>query len=381
MKLFALILLLICTISLPAQTLAAYNPLSHPNNKIGMHVLFPTEIENVAKLVNTSGGQWGYILIPIQSGDKDITKWQTFMDQASQLHLTPIIRLATQGDYFNTKVWRKPNETDVLDFANFLNSLIWPTKNRYVIVYNEVNRGDEWGGAANAAEYANLLSYAATVFKSINQDFFIISGGMDNAAPNVGAEYINQYTYFQQMNDAVPGIFNQVDGFASHSYPNPGFIQPPTTKTRQSITSFSYEREFLSGMVSKKLPIFITETGWTNEGLSEQQRATYLKEALTTVWNDPDIVTVIPFILNASGPFAKFSFIAENGQETQQYKMLKDLPKTAGKPIQIIPRVLAATSEVHASLVSKEFKEPLEPNNAIALSKTLQVAFNWLLHL
>ena len=194
MKYF-LIILFCLIVSFPANSFAAYDPLSHPNNKIGMHVLFPTEIENVAKLVNTNGGQWGYILIPIQSGDKDIAKWQTFMNQASQLHLTPIIRLATQGDYFNTKVWRKPTETDVLDFANFLNSLSWPTKNRYIIIYNEVNRGDEWGGAANATEYANILSYATTVFKSINQDFYIISGGMDNAAPNKGTEYINQYTY------------------------------------------------------------------------------------------------------------------------------------------------------------------------------------------
>lgn len=376
-----LFFLLLLFISFATTAYAVEKPLSLANNKVGMHVLFDAEIENVAKLVNTNGGDWGYILIPIQSGDKDIVKWQNFMDQAAKLHVIPIIRLATHGDYFNTQVWRKPQEIDILDFANFLNSLNWPTKNRYIIVYNEVNRGDEWGGSADAAEYAKLLSYSVTVFKSINQDFFILNSGLDNAAPNSGSQYINQYTYLTQMNDAVPGIFNQIDGFASHSYPNPGFIQPPTTHTRQSITSFSYERDLLSQMTSKKLPIFITETGWINQGISEDQRAQYLKDAITTVWNDPDIAAVIPFILNASGPFSKFSFISEAGKETSQYKMLKDLPKTAGKPTLTSRRVLAATSELNATLEIKEFKKPVEPNNAIALSKTLQTAFNWLLHL
>jgi len=372
------LILLLC---IPTRAHAVENPLGTTNNKVGMHVLFDAEIENVAKLVNTNGGDWGYILIPIQSGDKDIVKWQGFMDQAAKLHVIPIIRLATHGDYFNTQVWRKPREIDSLDFANFLNSLNWPTKNRYVIIYNEVNRGDEWGGAANAAEYANLLSYSVTVFKSINQDFFILNSGMDNAAPNNGSQYINQYTFLTQMNDAVPGIFNQIDGFASHSYPNPGFIQPPSIRTRQSISSFSFERTLLSQMSSKKLPIFITETGWINEGISEVQRASYLKEAFTTVWNDPDIVAITPFILNASGPFARFSFMTEGGKETLQYQVLKDLPKSAGRPTVINRHVLAATSEIGAPLEVREFKKSLEPNNAILLSKTLQATFGWFLRL
>ena len=32
----------------------------------------------------------------------------------------------------------------------------------------------------------------------------------------------------QQMNDAVPGIFSEIDGLASHSYPNPGFAAAPS---------------------------------------------------------------------------------------------------------------------------------------------------------
>src|SRR6185503_18523404 len=120
----------------------------------------------------------------IQAGDKDVDKWQDFLNQCAKLHVIPILRLATEGDYFNTAVWRKPTSLDVLDFANFLTDLTWPTKNRYIIVFNEVNRGDEWGGQPNAGEYADILSYAVTVFKSKSPDFFIISAGLDNAAAN-----------------------------------------------------------------------------------------------------------------------------------------------------------------------------------------------------
>src|SRR5215469_12078387 len=119
---------------------ASENPLAVANNKIGIHILDPSELPAAAKLVNNNGGDWGYVTIPIQSADEDLVKWQKFMDACKKYHVIPIIRLATQGDYFNTQVWRKPNENDIVDFANFLNSLEWPTKNRYIIVFNEVNR-------------------------------------------------------------------------------------------------------------------------------------------------------------------------------------------------------------------------------------------------
>jgi len=379
-----LLLSTICLVSAlficATPVLALEDPLSKPNNKIGIHILFDSELSDAAKLVNANGGDWGYVLIPLQAGDRDLVKWQKFLDEAGQKHLIPIIRLATEGDYFNTHVWRRPREEDILDFANFLNSLTWPTKNRYVIIFNEVNRGDEWGGAADPSEYAKLLSYAVTVFKTINQDFFVISSGMDNAAPNQAPEYINQYSFFAQMNTAVPGIFNQVDGFSSHSYPNPGFSQPPTINTSKSISSFQHERTLIRQMSSKRLPIFITETGWTNETVSEEARAKYYNQAFKGAWADSDIVTVIPFILKASGPFAKFSFLKEDGTETKQYESIKSMTKTKGLPT-LVKRVLAAQTVKEPS-ITKEFKVQKEKQNAgVSASKAFQAVFGWVMRL
>src|SRR3990167_9546776 len=191
---------------------ATYDPLSVPNNKYGIHILFPEEISEAAHLVNSSGGDWGYVTIPIRASDKNLEKWQKFMDESAKLHLIPLIRIATEGDYFIKGSWEIPSKYYVIDFANFLNSLNWPTKNRYVIIFNETNRGDEWGGTPDAAEYAQILDYAVDVFKQRSDKFFIIMGGLDNASVDIYQKSVNQFNYMRQMNDEVPGIFGKIDG-------------------------------------------------------------------------------------------------------------------------------------------------------------------------
>ena len=371
--------LLFIALFVPSQSFAVENPLAVPNNKIGIHILFPSELQNAAKLINSSGGDWGYVTIPIQSGDMDLKKWQTFMDDARKLHIIPLIRLATSGDYFNTSSWSKPNEADVLDFANFLNSLSWPTKNRYIIVYNEVNRGDEWGGTPDPAAYANILSYAVTAFKSKSPDFFIISAGMDNAAANTPFS-LNEYTYFQAMNQAVPGIFNQVDGFASHSYPNPAFSQPPNVHTGESITSFAYEKSFINQFTSKNLPVFITETGWSSDALSNTTIASYFQTALTSVWNDANIVAITPFLLDAgSGAFTQFSFLNTAGNPSAAYTAILQYPKIAGHPL-LTSLVLAAQSAPQ-KLPVKNFSDEKMPTLIADVSHQTKQVLKWFLHM
>ena len=348
MKLILSILILLFGILfiLPVPSFAADNPLAVANNKVGIHILFPSELPDAARLVNSDGGDWGYVIIPIQSGDKDLVKWQTFMADCKKYHVIPIIRLATEGDYFNTKVWRVPTEADVLDFANFLNSLDWPIKNRYIVVYNEVNRGDEWGGSPDPAAYANLLSYAISTFKSKNTDFFLISAGMDNAAATT-SQSIDEYQYYFQMNQAVPGIFGQIDGFGSHSYPNPAFSQAPNTTSPMGVGSFAIEKQALAAYTNKNLPVFITETGWDQHAVGQQTAATYLASTYQTIWNSADIVAVTPFLLRADGaPFDVFSFLT-NGAPNPVYNAIASLKKIKGAPsVNPDSTVLAANTTI-----------------------------------
>lgn len=366
-----------------APAFAIEDPIIVSNNKFGVHILFPSELQEASALINSNGGDWGYVVVPIQAGDRDLEKWQTFMDFAKKLHVVPIIRLATEGDYFNTRVWRKPTDLDIVDFANFLNSLHWPIKNRYVIVFNEPNRSDEWGGETNPEEYAKILSYAASAFKSKNQDFFVISAGLDNAAANT-PHSMDQYDFLRAMNNAVPGIFTQIDGLGSHSYPNPGFSQPPSNQGPQGIGSFRYERNLISQLGGKAMPIFITETGWNQEKISDYIASLYYKDAFSSVWNDEEILVVAPFLLRAhAGPFIGFSLFAQDGSLTSQYKAIQSIPKIKGEPVtaEEDPSSMILGTQVRSQIPTRDFSQIKTESNSIEIPKSLVVLFKWLLKL
>ncbi len=356
---------------------AIYDPLSVKNNIFGIHILFPSELSEAAYLVNSNGGDWGYVTIPMEASDKDLTKWQEFMDNCKKYHLIPIIRIATTDDYFSKTSWSKPTDYDVLDFANFLNSLNWPTKNRYVVIFNEPNRGDEWGGTPDASEYAQILNYAVDVFKRENQDFFIISAGLDNAAANVPGQSISDYTFMYEMNQAVPGIFGKIDGMASHSYPNPGFSMPPSS-AREGVDSFYYQEQLAKQFSGKDLPVFITETGWSSNEVSEEQQSQYYIQTFANYWDNPDIVAVTPFVFDAQqGDFSQFSFIGASGKNKIYYAYY-NLPKQKGEP-ELTPYTPNKTSN-QAKFPTETFKSSSPMDSLFkTVNPSARKFFKWLL--
>lgn len=374
----SILLLIVLFLFTSSSSYAIYNPESFQNNKFGIHILFPEELNDAANLVNSSGGDWGYITIPIRESERNIDKWQKFMDECAKYHLIPIIRIATEGDYFEKGSWEIPSNYYIIDFANFLNSLTWPTKNRYVVIFNEPNRGDEWGGAPDASSYAKILSYAVDIFKQKNDKFFIISAGLDNAAPDVFGKYVSHLNFMQQMNDAVPGIFGKIDGIAQHSYPNPGFASPPSYLGVNSINSFNYENDLINNLTGRKLPVFITETGWSSDTVSESKQALYYKEAFSTVWNDKNIVAITPFLLHGEGSnFKQFSFIVNN-QKTDIYNDYKNMQKIKGIP-QIEPE--AKIRLVKSSILdTKKFTEKFTKDIYSKINKQTEVFFKWFLN-
>lgn len=336
MKLLVFLLFLIAFFSPVKSSSAYYDPLSRPNNFHGIHILFASELSEAATLVNSESGEWGYVTIPIQSTDRDLVKWQSFMDEAKKQKLIPIVRIATQPFYENTSVWAKPTKTDVLDFANFLNSLNWPIENRYVIIFNEVNRFDEWGGEApNPKEYADILSYSYEVFKDRSPNFYVIMAGLDNASPNDRVKYMDNMVFLQEMVEYNPLIFERMDAFASHSYPNPGFVAPPLANKLEGITTYQFEYNLINSHTTSKKPAFITETGWDSSKLPESVVASYYRIAYENFWNkDQDkIVAITPFLLNSQGgAFDIFSFV-KDGRRTQYYDISQNLQKTKGQPL------------------------------------------------
>ncbi len=361
-----------CTLS---TTYAITDPLSAPNNKFGIHLITPSPDESspAASLVNTNG-DWGYITVLMTQKDKVQNKWQEFFNDLRRRHLIPIIRIATEPEGKN---WKRPDPDDANSWADFLNSLIWPTKNRYVVVYNEPNQSHEWGGMVDAGSYARILDKMRAALKSRSEDFFVLNAGLDASAPQSLPNYEDEVSFLRKMEAEVPGILNELDGWASHSYPNPEFSGSPEGVGRGSIRTWSWELQQLRNLgVSKMLPVFITETGWKHaEGLNynpgfpdSNTLSTYYKKAFEEAWNNPEVIAITPFLLNYQEvPFDHFSFkkIANGAQEkiisalvqTQGtdyypfYESLQKLTKTFGKPAQDIQSKLIK-GEVYSSIVA-----------------------------
>lgn len=345
---------------LPSPVLAKYDPLTVPNNKYGIHIVDPNGLGDTAKLVNTEGGDWGYVTLVIQEDDRDLGKWQRVFNDMRSLHLIPIVRIAT---HINGDSWAKPYTDSASDWARFLNSLNWPTENRYVSIFNEPNHANEWGKTLDPEDYARTLVRHAQKLHEASEDFFVLPAGLDVSAASDGRS-LDASVYLARMFQAEPKLANHLDGWASHSYPNPAFSGSPYATGQGTLRSYQWELNRLKELgVTKKLPVFITETGWVHsEGvvansnlLSSAAVGANLAIAATSVWTDPNIVAVTPFVLSYQGlPFDHFSWKKLGSDKFySQYQAYQQFTKPKGQPRQhekytlnhkIIPEALVAGS-------------------------------------
>ena len=306
------------------------------NNIYGIHLAQPhlEDLKSTANLVNSTGGDWGYITLVIQENDRDLGKWQGIFDELRRLHLIPIIRLATSPVGEN---WRRPEPEEAQNWVNFLNSLNWVTKNRYVILFNEPNHGSEWGGEVDGKSYAEVATSFAKRLKEKSQDFFIMLAGFDASAPSYYPGLEDEATFLNEVINESKDIFNYIDGWSSHSYPNPGFSGTPWDYGRGTVRTYQWELDLLREFgVNKDLPVFITETGWRRG--NETTVANYFYTAYSEVWSlDPRIWAVTPFVLDyQSPPFLEFSWKKYNLQDFyQQYFTVQSMAKIKGAPVQI----------------------------------------------
>jgi len=322
--------------------LAIVNPLAAANNRFGIHILEPDDLLPAANLVNTQGGDWGYVTLIIRQNDRNLEKWQTVFDQLRRLHLIPIVRLATVAE---KNYWIKPDLQDIGVWVDFLNALNWVIKNRYLILFNEPNHALEWENQLDPSEYAAIVKQFQQQLKSASADFFILPAGFDTAAPN-SAVSMSAVNYWRKMYQADPTIFTLFDGWNSHSYPNPDFSGSPSATGFGSLQSYLAEFNYLKSFgLRPDLPIFISETGWTHKdghilGTSDPDSGAlsdFYAQAFTQIWTQPNLVAVTPFILNyPDNPFSQFSWQIPHSQEFYpHYYRVASLVKTAGQPTQI----------------------------------------------
>lgn len=351
-------------LAFPSKALAIYDPLSVPNNKFGIHIGNENDFDNASKVVNTSGGDWGYVTFVITEGERNTDRWQQAFNQARRLHLIPIIRIATKA---SGNKWEIPQEGEIDNWVSFLTSLNWVTENRYVVIGNEPNQSLEWGGKIDPEGYGRYLLAFSSDLKASNSDFFVLPAGFDAAAGNTRST-MSEKRFLDTMLSKVPNAFDNIDGWASHSYPSTG------------IDTFVSELSYLKAKgISKELPVFITETGWqlNAKGTNQVSLGKYYDEAFKTSWSDPRVVAVTPFILNyPQPPFDRFSWQKSDGSFYDFVKSVQDIPKIQGKPTQRVSGSILAlflpsfdfeNSEVKGAVLVKNTGQSIWNNEDIDL--------------
>jgi len=343
-KIFSLLLSLLILFSIHSCVFAENAPLSVTNNVFGIHITDERDLPDASALVNSSGGDWGYVTFVITESERDHDRWQQVFDQMRRLHLIPIVRIASKAD---GDTWDIPQEAEINNWISFLNSLNWVTQNRYVVIGNEPNHASEWGGSIDPVGYANYLNEFSQKLHSASSDFFVLPAGFDASAKNTSTT-MDETVFLKKMLLAQPALFDNIDGWTSHSYPNPDFAGKETDTGRGSIATFDWELNYLKILgVTKDLPVFITETGWSNQKIDPAQIGAMYAYAFQNVWNDPRIVAVTPFILNyPNPPFAEFSWKKSDGTFYPYYSQVQQISKKAGTPKQIVSgQILGAIAQ------------------------------------
>ena len=318
-----------------------------PNNRFGIHLNEPeNDIADAKTLVNTNG-DWGWVVMVIRANDRNKEKWQKIFNRLREDHLIPVVRIAGRPN--SAGFWERPSESDANEWADFLDDLIWPTKTRFVTIYNEPNHAQEWGGSVDPADYANRFVEQAKKFKEKSNDFFILNGAIDAATPNEMPQFASFEYFITEAVNSNSEFLDSIDGWASHSYPSPDFAASVTNTGKASVKSYVYEKAFLESLGAKIDYVFVTETGWKHsEGvendpsrISSEEAARRYKIGFESVWTEDYLVMVAPFIIDyADKPFDNFSFINPKvlGERSERFlpnfEVIKNLPKTVGRVFQ-----------------------------------------------
>lgn len=306
------------------------------NNKFGISLLQPSsnDIEEAARLVNGNGGVWGYVTLVIQEDDRNVHKWQDIFEQLRIKKLIPIIRIATRPE---GEVWRRPQSEDADEWVEFFEKLNWVIGDRYIVLFNEPNHAAEWGGEVDPRHYYDVVYAFAKTLKEKNNDYVVMLAGLDGAAPQYGTQYYDNLQFIREMCEkGCNELFNHIDAWSTHAYPNPGFAGSVWDSGKRSIRGYNEELSTLASIgITKELPVFITETGWNTDKVSPSVAANNMKTAFNEVWlPDNRIQAVTPFVFKyLSPPFLGFSWKSDQG-DSEQLITIAEMKKIKGEPIQ-----------------------------------------------
>ena len=226
----------------------------------------------------------------------------------------------------------------------------WPF---YVEIHNEPNLCSEWAcdrgrfpsdhipSDRMALEYASMVRDVASALHGLGDARVrVVNGGMapggvrwcECVGPGEGAFEAGNTSmdYLAQMEAGVPGVFANLDAFATHSYPAEGEGWGFFVPYDRAGTGLRYFTRELTTIGRLDLPVLITETGWptalggTTYG-SRDQIAGWTQQAYENVWlTDSHVLGVMPFMLMDSA-WDPFGWASPGGTPYPVYGTIRSL--------------------------------------------------------
>ena len=96
MKFGSVLGLFLCLFVISAQSaFAIVDPRESANNRFGIHIIDRGDFQPAAELVNSNGGEWGYVTMVIREDQRDTETLQQQFDELREKKLIPIVRIAT----------------------------------------------------------------------------------------------------------------------------------------------------------------------------------------------------------------------------------------------------------------------------------------------
>jgi hypothetical protein len=305
-------------------------------------------------LAQKLAGPGGWILVIFADITPNRTSadasWKQSIQAAYDRNLIPVIRMAPPwGDRKVRNMGESP--TAYKKLAQAYKAVIqdlpkrpdWPL---YVQVHNEPNLCYEWECDSSAgtltdqtiaSEYAHMLSDVADALHSIGDPRIkVLNGALAPGEPewcqcgttNAGGGKTST-TFLGYMKSAVPGVFDKIDAFATHSYPAQGEGWGFFVQYSDSLTGLKWFEKELQTIGKSSMKVVVTETGWTiqHETLSwsRDQVADFTVDAVKNVWlTHPNILGVTPFILrDGSGSWENFAWTHGDGTPYPVYTKVR----------------------------------------------------------
>lgn len=288
---------------------------------MGVHILHPDEL--VLLLPHRGSSEKFYVTVPYLLSDRRTSTWNSFFELSRENDITPIVRLSSDFD-FDAGHWKVPTRKELVDGISFLTSLRWEGE-RIVVMFNEPNHAKEWGGSIDPEGYADVAMFVASWLHTEPGDYLVLPAGLDSSAPNSSIT-MESFLFWNWVFSRQPDLVNWINGWTSHSYPNPGFVGSPYSIGKQSLRGFETELDYLGRFSKQDLSVYITETGWRQTKSINRVLSSYYEYAYKNIWSHPQVKAVTVFLLQGSpGPFEEFSLLTPSGTPTPQLDALNQL--------------------------------------------------------